>query len=155
MRRRIDKRLLPLSSSSSTSPRQARANEALATGAPFDEKRELEQVNVLYSFLENRYHKKVRGENGNLTPCIYLRWGYAEFNRFLHVVSSLRSHDETRLEPCLLRQSPQRVSRSTATIMVSDHHKQVEGFPALFLSQPGEEGFCCTFKDRYIRLRSP
>ncbi|MCJ1429094.1 hypothetical protein MMC29_007007 [Sticta canariensis] len=64
MRRRIDKRLLPLSSSSAT-PLQpqdkVRANDALATPAPrqpFDEKRELEQVYVLYSLLENRYHKK-------------------------------------------------------------------------------------------------
>ena len=30
---------------------------------PFDEKAELEQVNVLYSFLENRYSKKVRTVN--------------------------------------------------------------------------------------------
>ena len=38
------------------------ANEALATvptPVKFNEKAELEQVNVLYSFLENRYIKKV------------------------------------------------------------------------------------------------
>ncbi len=38
------------------------ANEALVTiptPVVFDEKAELEQVNVLYSFLENRYTKKV------------------------------------------------------------------------------------------------
>ena len=38
------------------------ANETLATvptPVKFDEKTELEQVNVLYSFLENRYMKKV------------------------------------------------------------------------------------------------
>lgn len=77
MRRRIEKRLLPLSSSSTT-PLQpqdkVRANDALATPAPnqqFDEKRELEQVNVLYSLLENRYHKMVRGKSGNLSPRIF------------------------------------------------------------------------------------
>lgn len=38
------------------------ANQAQATiptPVKFDEKAELEQVNVLYSFLENRYTKKV------------------------------------------------------------------------------------------------
>ena len=41
------------------------SNEAQAsvpTPVAFDERRELEQVNVLYSFLENRYTKKVRAE---------------------------------------------------------------------------------------------
>lgn len=62
MRGRIDKRLLPSSSHTPQQPQdKVRANDALATpvpSQPFDEKGELEQVNVLYSLLENRYSKK-------------------------------------------------------------------------------------------------
>lgn len=65
LQHRIDNRLSP-SPSSSTSPSNPAdnvvANEALATvptPKPFDEKGELEQVNALYSFLENRYSRKV------------------------------------------------------------------------------------------------
>ncbi|MCJ1381512.1 hypothetical protein MMC17_004623 [Xylographa soralifera] len=58
MQRRIDRRTTP-----SEGNREASviANAALTTvphPARFDEKLELEQVNVLYSFLENRYTKK-------------------------------------------------------------------------------------------------
>lgn len=62
MRRRIDKRLLPSSTTQQQPQDKVRANDALASPAPnppFDEKRELEQVNVLYSLLEDRYSKKV------------------------------------------------------------------------------------------------
>lgn len=59
MRRRIDKRFLP----SQTRPQDnVVANGAQATvpsPVKLDEKAELEQVNVLYSFLENRYSNKV------------------------------------------------------------------------------------------------
>ena len=59
MQRRIDNRFLP-----STTPPQDNvvANNAQATvPAPMklDEKAELEQVNVLYLFLESKYTKKV------------------------------------------------------------------------------------------------
>ena len=60
MRRRIEKRLHP---SNARSQDNVVANKTLATvpAAPrFDESAELEQVNVLYSLLENRYSKKVR-----------------------------------------------------------------------------------------------
>ncbi|KAK4695366.1 cytochrome b pre-mRNA-processing protein 6, partial [Lecanoromycetidae sp. Uapishka_2] len=58
IQKRIDTRL-----KASTTPTQDNvvSNQALAsvpTAVPFDEKGELEQVNVLYSFLENRYTKK-------------------------------------------------------------------------------------------------
>ncbi|KAL9125873.1 MAG: hypothetical protein Q9217_004986 [Psora testacea] len=60
IQRRADMRLKP----SITPPQQnVVPNEAQAAtpiAKPFDEKGELEQVNVLYSFLENRYTKKVR-----------------------------------------------------------------------------------------------
>lgn len=60
MIRRIDKRF----DQSTTRPQDnVLANGALATvpAAPrLDEKSELEQANVLYSFLENRYARKVR-----------------------------------------------------------------------------------------------
>lgn len=59
IQRRVDTRLKP-----STTPPQDNivSNQAQATvptPMPFDEKGELDQVNVLYSFLENRYTKKV------------------------------------------------------------------------------------------------
>ena len=60
MRRRIDKKFLP-----STAQPQDKvvANNPLvapATQPQFDETAELEQVNALFSFLEDRYSKKVR-----------------------------------------------------------------------------------------------
>lgn len=60
MRRRIDRRFLPAQSPPQT---DAVANGAQATTpspAKLDEAAELAQVNVLYSFLENRYSNKVR-----------------------------------------------------------------------------------------------
>ena len=59
MQRRIDRQTTP-----PTEHRDASviANDALTTvptAARFDENAELQQVNVLYSFLENRYTKKV------------------------------------------------------------------------------------------------
>jgi cytochrome b pre-mRNA-processing protein 6 len=53
MRRRIEKRFLPASSPDSPNGAQAVAN------SPIDEKLELEQVNAIYSLLENRYSRKV------------------------------------------------------------------------------------------------
>ncbi len=54
MRRRLEKRFLPASSQTAPKAAQAVAN------SPLDEKLELEQANVLYSLLENRYARKVR-----------------------------------------------------------------------------------------------
>jgi cytochrome b pre-mRNA-processing protein 6 len=53
MRRRTDQRFLPASSSNTLSAAQAVANSAI------DERIELEQVNAIYSLLENRYSRKV------------------------------------------------------------------------------------------------
>jgi len=53
MRRRIDRRFLPPSSSTTLNAAQSVAN------SPIDEKLELEQVNAIYSLLENRYTRKV------------------------------------------------------------------------------------------------
>jgi len=68
MRRRIQRRFLP----SETSPKSNVApNEAQATTpspVQLDETAEQAQVNVLYSFLENRYSKKVR-----FTLCIRIQ----------------------------------------------------------------------------------
>jgi len=52
MRRRIDRRFLPASTSNTPNAAQAVANSAV------DEKMELEQVNAIYSLLENRYSRK-------------------------------------------------------------------------------------------------
>lgn len=59
MRRRIDKRFKPSSVQPEDLVASNDAQAAIPTSAKFDEKAELEQVNVLYSFLENRYAKKV------------------------------------------------------------------------------------------------
>lgn len=53
MRKRLDRRFLPTSSPESQSAATAVANSAV------DERLELEQANILYSLLENRYSRKV------------------------------------------------------------------------------------------------
>ncbi|KAL8810924.1 MAG: hypothetical protein Q9223_002016 [Gallowayella weberi] len=59
MRRRIDKQLGPSSISKSGYDPAKESKETLVTPLkPYDEKAESEQVNALYSFLENRYAKK-------------------------------------------------------------------------------------------------
>jgi len=52
MRKRLDKRFIPASSPNSPNATQVAANSGI------DEKMELEQANVLYSLLENRYSRK-------------------------------------------------------------------------------------------------
>ncbi|PMD14048.1 hypothetical protein NA56DRAFT_636842 [Hyaloscypha hepaticicola] len=52
IRRRVDRRFLPASSSNAPNAAQATANSAI------DEKAELVQVNAIYSLLENRYSGK-------------------------------------------------------------------------------------------------
>lgn len=59
MRRRIDKRFLPFPSQPTKGAGADEASVAPAQGQHFEEKAEFEQVNVLYSLLENRYSKKV------------------------------------------------------------------------------------------------
>lgn len=72
MRRRIDKRFHP----AIIRPQDnVVANGALASVPPaprLDEKAELEQANVLYSFLENRYTKKVRRRARRAVPARYV-----------------------------------------------------------------------------------
>ncbi|KAL8679256.1 MAG: hypothetical protein Q9186_004447 [Xanthomendoza sp. 1 TL-2023] len=59
MRRRIDKQLGPSSIDKPAYDPAKESKETLVTSLkPYDEKDESEQVNVLYSFLENRYGKK-------------------------------------------------------------------------------------------------
>lgn len=59
MQRRIDRRFAARTQQLQT-PRGAKDSPTPTTSpAALDEKAELEQVNVLYSFLENRYTKKV------------------------------------------------------------------------------------------------
>lgn len=60
MRQRINKRFLP----SAPQPKKSAGFDDTslvvpAQGQHFEEKIELEQINVLYSLLENRYSKKV------------------------------------------------------------------------------------------------
>ena len=65
------------------------SNEAQATippHKPFDETKELGQVNVLYSFIENRYVKKVSSRVDHESSK-----GTFDVN----AVSPLRSNDET------------------------------------------------------------
>jgi len=59
MQHRIDTRLTPSATPPQSSALSNEAQASLPTPMPFEEKAELEQVNVLYSFLENRYTKKV------------------------------------------------------------------------------------------------
>lgn len=59
MRRRINKRFLPSSHQPQKGAGIDESFVAPAQGQHFEEKAELEQINVLYSLLENRYSKKV------------------------------------------------------------------------------------------------
>lgn len=59
MQRRIDTRLKPSTTAPEDNVVSNQAQASVPTKVAFDEKGELEQVNVLYSFLENRYTKTV------------------------------------------------------------------------------------------------
>ena len=59
MRRRIDRRFSPSSSPLQNNVVANGAQETIPSPVKLDETAELAQVNVLYSFLENRYSKKV------------------------------------------------------------------------------------------------
>lgn len=59
MRRRINKRFLPSVPQPKKGASIDEASVAPAQGQHFEEKAELEKINVLYSLLENRYSKKV------------------------------------------------------------------------------------------------
>lgn len=61
MRRRIDKHFGPSTADKSTYDPTKESKDTLVTPLkPYDEQAQLEQVNVLYSFMEDRYAKKVR-----------------------------------------------------------------------------------------------
>ena len=59
LQKRIDNSLKPSTAPSQDNVVSNQAQATVPTPLPFDEKGEIEQVNVLYSFLENRYTKKV------------------------------------------------------------------------------------------------
>ncbi|KAL6721038.1 hypothetical protein ACLMJK_000138 [Lecanora helva] len=59
LQKRIDTQLKPSPPPDQNNVKSNEAQATVPTPIPFDEKGELEQVNVLYSFLENRYQKKV------------------------------------------------------------------------------------------------
>lgn len=60
MRRRIDKQLGPSTADKTTYDPTKESKDTLVTPIkPYDEQAQLEQVNVLYSFMENRYAKTV------------------------------------------------------------------------------------------------
>lgn len=60
IQRRIDTQLRPTTTALQDNVISNQAQASVPTPKAFDEQGELEQVNVLYSFLENRYTKKVR-----------------------------------------------------------------------------------------------
>lgn len=64
MQRRIDTRLRPSPTDPADNVVANQAQATVPTKVAFDEKGELEQVNVLYSFLEDRYMKTVGGGVG-------------------------------------------------------------------------------------------
>lgn len=60
MRRRIEKQLGPASAKDASYDPSKESKDTLVTPLkPYDEKAEMEQVNALYSLLENRYAKQV------------------------------------------------------------------------------------------------
>ena len=60
MRRRIDKQFGPSTTDNTSYDPAKESKDTLVTPLkPYSEEEQLEQVNVLYSFIENRYAKKV------------------------------------------------------------------------------------------------
>ena len=59
IQRRIDTQLKPSTTQPQDNVVSNQAQATIPSPVPFDEQGQLEQVNVLYSFLENRYQKKV------------------------------------------------------------------------------------------------
>lgn len=91
---RMDRRL---ETTTTKSENHVVANEAQATiptTPRFDEQAELAQVNVLYSFLEDRYSQKV-------WAAVLAHIMTLGFNTF--VVPSIRTYAQACIEPCLLR----------------------------------------------------
>ncbi|KAL8768584.1 MAG: hypothetical protein Q9203_006044 [Teloschistes exilis] len=68
MRGRIEKQLGPASDKKTSYDPSKESKDTLVTPLkPYDEKAEMEQVNALYSLLENRYAKQVRRNLLNVT----------------------------------------------------------------------------------------
>ncbi|KAL8664107.1 MAG: hypothetical protein Q9202_003291 [Teloschistes flavicans] len=68
MRRRIDKQLGPASAENTSYDPSKESKDTLVTSLkPYDENAEMEQVNALYSLLENRYVKQVGRDVVNAT----------------------------------------------------------------------------------------
>ncbi|KAL8912835.1 MAG: hypothetical protein Q9171_002213 [Xanthocarpia ochracea] len=69
MRRRIDKQLGPSTTDNTSYDPANESKDTLVTPLePYNEEEQLEQVNVLYSFIENRYAKKYPLSNRLLKP---------------------------------------------------------------------------------------
>lgn len=68
MRRRIDKQLGPASAGNTSYDPSKESKDTLVTPLkPYDENAEMEQINALYSLLENRYVKQVGRDVVNAT----------------------------------------------------------------------------------------
>ena len=63
MRRRIARRLEPANATPEINVVAKEAQASVPVATKFNEQAELEQVNALYSFLENRYSQKVRASS--------------------------------------------------------------------------------------------
>ncbi|KAI4226713.1 MAG: hypothetical protein L6R36_002968 [Xanthoria steineri] len=69
MRRRIDKQLGPSTADETTYDPAKESKDTLVTHLkPYDEQAQLQQVNVLYSFMENRYAKRYPLSNRLMKP---------------------------------------------------------------------------------------
>lgn len=79
MRKRLDRRFIPSSST----------KDAQVANSPVDEKMELEQANVLYSLLENRYTRKVHSQRESKMD------GNMDANSFGIIVPDYWFFDET------------------------------------------------------------
>ena len=123
LQRRIDTRLKETDSARSLQNNIV-ANEAqvtVPTPKPFDEKGELEQVNALYSLLENRYTKKV----------LYIAFNGLKMTQAdMCTVSPLRTNAETILKSRPLHKSSEGIGRGAKADVACIEDQFLERFLA-------------------------
>lgn len=136
------------------------AKKAKIGEAGFDEKSELDQVNVLYSFLEDRYMKQVCNALVppslvtffSLPPSPVIRESYVAEIYLLpprKIVSPLPPNVKAGLETGVLRQPDQRARGGAEAVVVAAEAESVEGGFAVSVRWEGRTN---GWMDGWVRL---
>lgn len=111
IQRRIDTQMNPPTVAPQDNIVSNQAQATVPTPKPFNEAHELAQVNVLYSFLENRYTKKVKQ--------LWRSYQYAELSADIRSVSIIGSYDEATLQSDTLWRPSERVWAGAEPLMAT------------------------------------